>query len=163
MKRTTHMLSGVAIGALVASLLGEEPLGLMLLGGLFGTVPDLDMVVARMGLDVHRSPASHSLLAAVLLSVGWAVALASAGDVLDEAGAGIPLWPSAAVVLLSVFLHAAEDSVTRAGCRLLFPLSRRVFRGPVRYDDVVANASLSALALLVLLISLTNDLSKLLP
>ncbi len=163
MKRATHMLTGAAMGAFVASLMGEDPVGLMVLGGVFGTVPDLDVMVARLGFDVHRSPASHSLMASVILAAGWAIALTAVGDTLDELGGWFQLWPSTIVVLSSTFLHAVEDSMTRAGCKLMYPLSRKILRGPVRYDDVAANAALSAIALLLMLVSLANDLSPLLP
>jgi membrane-bound metal-dependent hydrolase YbcI (DUF457 family) len=51
-------------------------------------------------------------------------------------------------------LHAAEDSLTLAGCALFYPLSRRRWSGPVRYDDVVANALLSSAAALVIIAGL---------
>ncbi|MCJ7606658.1 MAG: metal-dependent hydrolase [Thermoplasmata archaeon] len=160
MKRTTHLLSGMAIGALTASLLGEQPLFLLLLGGAVGTAPDLDIVLARAGLRVHRCVVSHSLLAAALFSAAWLAMLSAISEFWGSLAPSVPLWPSVAVVFLSAFMHAAEDSMTRAGCKLFYPFSRRVFRGPIRYDDLVTNASVSAVALLVVLVSLANDLSQ---
>ncbi len=74
-----------------------------------------------------------------------------------------PAGLSTCVVLLSVFLHALEDSWTLYGCKLLYPASRKVFNGPVRYDDLGANLMIALIALSVLAIASLSDLSALLP
>ena len=143
-KRTTHLLTGIAIGAAASFALGGG-LPLVIIGGIAALLPDLDVLLVPIFRNAHRSPWSHSIGAAFFSSMIWLVAFAV---VLPEIGLrSMELFfatTSAAVVFLGVFAHAAEDAMTRSGCQLMFPLFRRRFRGPFAHDDVVANALLSA-------------------
>jgi len=150
MKRVTHMALGAAAGVLVSFAAGQPPLFLAVVGGLFGVVPDLDLLFSGLGKNVHRSPATHSLLASVLFACAWAIAVFSENRLFGtEHLDAVPLWISSLAVFVSAFLHAASDSATIHGCILMFPLTRRRFRGPVRYDDVAANSLLLVLSVAV--------------
>lgn len=154
MKRTTHLVTGVAVGAVVASFVGGDRLLFMALGGAFGVLPDLDLLFSWADRRVHRSAASHSLLASSLMAGAWALCLWAAPVVSGlEALSSWPLASTAAVAFLASFLHSAEDSFTVYGCRLLFPLSSHKFKGPVRYDDVPANAAMTLIAVFVIALS----------
>lgn len=158
-KRTTHLVTGLAAGALVASLVGGDHVVHMAVGALFGVLPDLDLLFSGLGRRVHRSAASHSLLASALMTAAWAALLvfSSGSTWLDPIGTW-PVVSTSAVAFLASFLHTAEDSMTLYGCKLLFPLSGRTFRGPVRYDDVAANSVLLVSALVVIAVSVQFDL-----
>lgn len=160
-KRSTHLVSGIAAGAVIGSFVGGDIVLHMAVGAAFGVLPDLDLLFSGFGRRVHRSPASHSLLASALMAGAWALSLAVAPGIsgLDHLSSW-PISSTAAVAFLASLLHAAEDSMTLYGCKLLFPLSSRTFRGPVRYDDLAANLGLVVLALFVIVISLQLDLSR---
>jgi len=152
------MAMGAAAGALISFAADQPTLFLAVVGGLFGVVPDLDLLFSGLGKNVHRSPATHSLLASVLLTCTWAVAVFSESSLfgtehLDAA----PLWISSLAVFVSAFLHAASDSATVHGCILMFPLTRRRYRGPVRYDDVVANSLLLLLSAVAVTVTFGLD------
>jgi len=141
----------MAAGAAVSALAGAGHLELVLVGGLFGMLPDLDVVLTPLHAQAHRSVGSHSLLAAVCMAATWyvvALMVLSKFDLFDGQDFVVA---SSVAAFAAAFLHAAEDSLTKQGCRLLFPLSRRRLRGPVRYDDPVTNAALSVLALAAIL------------
>ena len=73
----------------------------------------------------------------------------------------IPLLPSTVVVFMASFVHTLEDSLTFQGCKLFYPLSRRRYKGVVRFDDVVVNAILIVIGIGVTLIFLQMDLYSL--
>lgn len=158
MKRVTHVALGAAAGALISSVAGQPPLFLAVVGGLFGVAPDLDLFLSGLGKNVHRSPATHSLLASVLFACAWAMAVFSENSLFgtDHLDA-VPLWISSLAVFASAFLHAASDSTTVQGCILMFPLARRRYRGPLRYDDIVANSLLLVLSAAVIAVSFGFD------
>ncbi len=141
----------MAVGAIVSFLAGTGYLEMILVGGLFGVLPDFDVALTPLWTRAHRSVASHSLMAAVCAAAAWYVIVAVVLSEFDFFEDQDSVMASSVTVLLATFLHAAEDSLTKQGCRLLFPLSRRRFRGPVRYDDLATNASLSVLALAAIL------------
>lgn len=135
----------------MSCLTGEDTVTLVAVGCVAGVAPDYDLLLARITQRVHRSVASHSLLAAVALSCCWAAILLILryeylSSVLDMRY----ISSSALVVFMSAFMHAAEDSLTMAGCILFYPISKRRWTGPVRYDDFAANAILSAVAVLAI-------------
>ena len=137
----------------MSSLTGADPYALMVIGAFFSIVPDFDILLSGLSRRVHRSPATHSLLAAVLLAVAWWMVTTNVALL-----SSVPSVPSASVVFLSVFLHAVEDAATFQGCRFLYPVSRRLYKGVVRYDDRAANAVLIVLAAAVTLVALRADL-----
>jgi membrane-bound metal-dependent hydrolase YbcI (DUF457 family) len=154
-KRTTHLLSGAAVGAAVSVAVPCDPYLLIAVGALFGIAPDFDLLLSPLFRGAHRSAGSHSLLASFVASASWAVVLVFVAPALDPSLAADEntLASTTAVVFLSMFVHAAEDSLSIGGCRLFYPLSKRRFRGPVRYDDIATNSVLMAIAVAVILAS----------
>lgn len=150
-KRTTHLLSGMAAGAAVSALVGFGHLELILVGGLFGVLPDFDVILTPLWPRAHRSAGSHSLLAAVCMAATWYVVALTMLSPFGLFEGQDFVVASSVTAFAAAFLHAAEDSLTKQGCRLFFPLSRRRLRGPVRHDDPVTNAALSVLALAAIL------------
>jgi membrane-bound metal-dependent hydrolase YbcI (DUF457 family) len=159
MKRATHVMSGAAAGIAISAVTGEDVLTLCAIGAVAGIAPDFDLALAVFSRRVHRSPASHSLLAAAIMALAWLSVLSL---LMRWAGSGHIdsgyVLASTLAVFVSAFVHAAEDSLTLAGCALFYPLSRRRWSGPVRYDDIVANVVLSAAAALVILAGLGSGL-----
>jgi len=154
LKRTTHLLTGVAIGSLVSLLFRQDTISLMAIGAAFGVLPDIDILLSGFGKRIHRSPATHSLLASSIMALVWLLLVVPMGQVLNpNPFSGVPLLPSTAIAFLASFLHSAEDSLSVYGCRLFYPVSRRVFRGPVRYDDWAANGVLSFVAVAAIVAS----------
>lgn len=136
---------------------GEGFVELVMVGGFFGILPDFDLMLSPLWRGAHRSVASHSLLASFLAAGGWFVVLRLVIEpwgLMDATGL---LLPSILVAFSASFAHAAEDSLTRQGCVLLYPLSRRRLRGPVRYDDVATNTLISLCAVLALLLSASTS------
>ncbi|MCJ7562536.1 MAG: metal-dependent hydrolase [Thermoplasmata archaeon] len=162
MKRFTHLISGIAVGSATASLSGGEPISLIVLGGFFGIFPDFVLIFSGLSRRVHRSAASHSLLASVLFALAWAVLLISVSGTSQMSWLDtIPLLPSTVVVFMASFVHTLEDSLTFQGCKLFYPLSRRRYKGVVRFDDVVVNAILIVIGIGVTLFFLQMDLYSL--
>ncbi len=153
MKRTTHALTGMAIGAALSEATGGNWLQLVPIGAAAGLIPDIDVLLAPLSKKAHRSIWTHSLFASVLLSGIWCVVLLTALP-----GIGLPFdnngvaAASIATVFFASFAHAGEDSITIQGCRLLYPITRRRFAGPFRYDDIVANSLISIASMVVLLV-----------
>jgi membrane-bound metal-dependent hydrolase YbcI (DUF457 family) len=152
MKRTTHALTGMAIGAVLSEVSGSDWLQLVAIGAAAGLIPDIDVLLAPLSRRAHRSIWTHSLFASVLLSGIWFAVVLTAlrGTGLPFAGDGAAT-ASIATVFFASFAHAGEDSATIQGCRLLYPLTRRRFSGPFRYDDIVTNWLISIASLAVLL------------
>lgn len=162
MRWSTHALIGAAVGSVLGSASGSDIVKFMVIGSLFGVLPDIDIVLSGLSRDAHRSPATHSIFGAIMLTVVWVVFYLGAQAIGGpESTIGVPLIVSSATVFLSAFLHAVADTISVSGCRALYPLSSRRFRGPVRYDDWAANAALSMIAAGVVLVSLASDLSGL--
>jgi membrane-bound metal-dependent hydrolase YbcI (DUF457 family) len=162
MRRTTHLLSGIAVGALVTSFLGRESYDLLVIGAAFGVFPDFDIIFSGLSRKMHRSPATHSILASCVMAIAWTVLLMSADSLwvlnaLDD----VSVLASSVTVFAASFVHAVEDSLTLQGCRTLFPLSGRVYKGPVRYDDLATNAALGVIAIVLIVVSFQIDLSSL--
>ncbi|MGQ9588562.1 MAG: metal-dependent hydrolase [Thermoplasmata archaeon] len=161
MRQVTHILTGAAVGALFASLFDFGALDFMILGGVFGTAPDLDVLFSGFGRRVHRSAATHSIVASVGFAIAWiAILIATNKLVAFSPLDSFELAQSSLVVFLSTFLHAAEDSVTVYGCRILYPISMKVYRGVVKYDDWAANTALFIIGAAVILLCLEIDLSS---
>ena len=157
MKRITHLLTGMAVGAAASRLL-DGGLELVLLGALAGVLPDLDVLLKPLHPEVHRSAWSHSIGASMAASAALLLFMTVLSPVLLDWDIGeTESLACAGVVFLSMFMHSAGDSFTRSGCRLLYPFSKRRFSGPFRYDDVVANATLSLAAMAAIAILLLAE------
>jgi membrane-bound metal-dependent hydrolase YbcI (DUF457 family) len=144
----THLLTGIAIGSLMSMLSPQAALSLMAIGAAFGVLPDIDILFSGLGKRVHRSPATHSILASSIMALIWLLLVVPAAQILDPNPlSGVPLLPSTAVAFAASFLHSAEDSLSVYGCRLFYPLSRRIIRGQVKYNDWATNGLLSFVAI----------------
>ena len=150
-KRTAHLLSGMAVGACVSFALGYGFFELVLIGGVFGIAPDFDLALALVWRNAHRSAGSHSLLASGGAAVAWYAALRITDGSIQLLEGEALILASAGVVFLAAFIHALEDSLTVKGCRLLYPFSKKRWRGPVRYDDIPSNLIISMLSVIVIL------------
>ena len=149
------MLSGAAVGAVVSVVAPCDAYVLMAIGAFFGILPDFDLMLAPLYRGAHRSVGSHSLMASAAAAACWATLLVFVAPAMDHSLTADrdTALSTTTVVFLSMFAHAAEDSLSVGGCRLFYPFSRRRFRGPVRYDDVVANSILIVVAVVVILAS----------
>ena len=143
----------MAVGALASSVLGDAQLPLFAIGAFFGILPDFDLVLSPIWPRAHRSAGSHSLIAAAAIAAAWYAALVFVLEPYGVLVLGSAAEASAAVAFGAAFLHAAEDSLTHQGCRLMYPLSRRRWRGPVRYDDIASNAILSLASITIIWLS----------
>ncbi|UCE91753.1 MAG: metal-dependent hydrolase [Methanobacteriota archaeon] len=153
MKRITHALSGAAVGASVSLVTGEHTLSLAAIGAVAGVVPDVDAAIPLLSRRIHRSAATHSVLAAAMLALAWVVVLSGLSHLVPQVQPETEyVLSSGLAVFASAFVHAVEDSLTVAGSRLFYPFSRRRWRGPVKYDDPIANAALSAAAAVALVL-----------
>ncbi len=167
MKRFTHMVVGVAVGMALGHVFSSVfhfcpvgPCDAVYLGGVlgafFGVLPDADVIFHGAGPLRHRGVWSHSLLSSTVLSL-----LAGSGVFAVE-NMGVynfePAWWWSffvgSVAFFASFFHTWADSLTRGGAYLLFPLSRRKFRGRWRYDSFIPNTGLVVAGALVIGFSL---------
>lgn len=160
MRWSTHALIGAAAGSVISSASGSDVATLVVLGGAFGILPDIDMLFSGLSRAAHRSPVTHSVLGAALFVMAW-VLLCLLTERIGGIGqmTEVPLAASSATVFSSVFLHAAADTASVSGCRALYPFSSKRFRGPVRYDDWAANTAMMVVALGIVLAAAAVDLS----
>ncbi|MCD6461382.1 MAG: metal-dependent hydrolase [Thermoplasmata archaeon] len=156
LKMYTHALVGSSASVVLVALVGSHPAASIYLqtrgvgvleaaavGAFFGVLPDMDIILHGAGAMRHRGPLSHSLLASILISLAALI-------LLPFVPRGLPVHPGSwipAVAFLASFLHSAVDSLTPSGTLLFYPLSRKRFRGGVRYDSIWANVLISAVAL----------------
>ena len=134
MKWSTHFITGMTVGLLFARFLGGEYALYGLIGGLFGVLPDGDIILDKLYLAEHRGVYSHSLGASIVMGI---IAGLSA-YFLFSMGA----QESAIIGLLSfsaAFSHVILDSMTYSGVRMLWPITSRKYNGWVRYDSIPAN------------------------
>lgn len=118
MDSLTQFLLGASVsGALLGPRLGAKAL---LIGGVVGTLPDLDSFVpmgnAIDDMTHHRGP-SHSVLVQTAFApvIAWAI-----GRVVPAAGERP--WRLLATVWLCLVTHAILDSLTTYGTQILWPL-----------------------------------------
>ncbi|HDP96791.1 MAG TPA: metal-dependent hydrolase [Euryarchaeota archaeon] len=158
MKTKTHFLLGAGISwisgaqitheAAMASLLG-------ILGGVSAVIPDMDLIFAAADEKAHRSQFSHSLGSSLVIAAAMMIPCVL---IVRYTGFVLSNWwiaPIFASLFLSTFSHPATDSLTRAGTRLLWPISNRRFRGDFKYNDIVANSALSVLGLILIVAAVT--------
>ena len=145
MKYSTHFIVGLTTGLLFARYLGGGYLLMGLAGALFGVLPDSDIILSKLYIAEHRGAYSHSLGSSLIL--GAAAGLSA----YYLFGLGLHLSLLMAVLAaLSSFLHVLADSMTYSGTYMLWPLSRRRYRGWVRYDSITANIGIISLCILSL-------------
>ncbi|WP_440059551.1 metal-dependent hydrolase [Thermogladius sp. 4427co] len=115
MKRFTHVFIGVSIGMFISRMANIDPSLTIILGGVGGLFPDLDL---RMG---HRV-LLHNLTAAFIATVGLAIAVSRTGlqpvDVLIYSSSFLAGWVS----------HLATDTLTFKGVAWFYPFNKRMYR-----------------------------------
>lgn len=155
----THLFLGVGLSAFLSSMLitnfRELPL-FVLLGSISAILPDMDMFLAFLNKDTHRSVLSHSIGSSLLIGV---LVLLS---VLFLEVFNRPVVPSSAVVPLFIvcaagaFSHVASDALTTRGVILFWPFSKRRFAAGVKYDDFLPNAFFTGLGFSLLALGVYN-------
>ncbi|MDH4123332.1 MAG: metal-dependent hydrolase [Thermoplasmata archaeon] len=157
MKLRTHLAIGAGVSSLLASFLisnMDSFTALVFFAAVASLLPDIDSLFSPLFQNAHRSPLSHSLVGSVLLS-----SLIVAATIVIEQIAQVSLTGTDYLVILSVCLascisHPLLDSLTIKGVVLLWPFSRRRYRGSVRYDNVIVNSFLVFLGLALFTIAL---------
>lgn len=119
------------MGAIVSVIVSENTLLFAALGSVLGALPDIDIHFEKAGLAKHRGVWSHSLLSSILL----AVTFVGAWHVFPD---HIPFW-AWAVAFSATWIHTAADSLTVSGTYMFYPLSKKRFYGPARYNSILAN------------------------
>lgn len=128
MDTVTQVLLGATIGA--AAFQHRLGRAAIVIGGIGGLVPDLDLVSSLGGpwsSLVHHRGATHSLLFAPLMA--WPFAWASHRVVSrrDGPGRGVPLTTHAHLWFWALFTHPLLDLFTTYGTQLLWPISNHRF------------------------------------
>lgn len=160
MKRRTHialgMLSaGITILILIAiGIKTELPLGdLIILGAIFGILPDLDIFIKK-----HRNGFTHSIFTSILVfSSILILSIVEHGGIFSN----FFTWDSALVASIAVFSHTLADSLTSWGVPLYYPFGKRkhvhfpLIGGRLRYDNSFANMAIeiSSIFLLILIVA----------
>lgn len=121
------------------------------LGGISAVIPDLDVIFALTEEKAHRSPLSHSFGSSLVITAAMMIVCVAVAESSEFIFADWMLAPIFAALFLSAFSHPATDSLTRAGTSLLWPISSRRYRGTLKYNDLVANSSLSILGLVLMI------------
>lgn len=160
MKRRTHIALGMlSVGIVIIFLIGigvrtELPIGdLMLVGGIFGILPDIDVFIKK-----HRNGFTHSLFSSILV---FLLILFLSILKLEGIFSNFFTWDCALVASLAVFSHTLADSLTTWGVPLYYPFSKRkhvhfpLIGGRLRYDNAFANKAIeiSSISLLVIVVA----------
>lgn len=123
MDSITQFTLGAAVGeAVLGRKLGNKA---VLIGGIFGTIPDLDVLLTPfysdvMGLVIHRGY-SHSIMFAVLFGLLSAWLLKKVVDLVQ--GPEISFSKYYLFTFLALFTHSLLDSFTTYGTQLFLPFS----------------------------------------
>jgi membrane-bound metal-dependent hydrolase YbcI (DUF457 family) len=123
MDSLTQFVLGAAVGHLILSRhigVGKA----MLIGGLSGTIPDLDMIPLSFTdmvtqLDLHRS-LSHSILFCLIAPLGFT----KIAQIFTQRK--ISFWRWYALWFLGFFTHILIDACTTWGTQIFWPLPYRV-------------------------------------
>ncbi len=150
MKRDTHIAFSVGLVLLFGGLINADSTAL----GVAVAVTVLvnvfvDMVGhERRGGYVTRSAWSHSIAFVSIVSLALTALLCYA--------LGLGGWQPYMLSLLGGLSHLVLDALTPAGVAPFWPFSSRRLRGPIRYDDRVANVSLQLLGVLMVIAGLLH-------
>lgn len=157
MRLRTHLLFGAGISALLGVLfLGNDTLLpiFVLLGSLSAVIPDMDVIVSVACSRLHRTAATHSMGASLMIALVMTLML-TAFEMLGFFEMSSVQCASAFTICFSAaFTHTSLDSLTVSGTTLFWPFSGRRYRGSFRYDSFSLNASISFLGLAMLAIAL---------
>lgn len=161
MKRRTHIALGmVSTGVILLILIAigarpEMPIGdLIILGGIFGILPDIDLFIRK-----HRNKFTHSILASIIIFLIFFLLSIIKPDILIS---NFFTWDSALVAAAAVLSHNLADSLTSWGVPLYYPISKRqhvhfpIIGGRLRYDNLFANSIIEISAIVILFILLTS-------
>jgi len=143
-KYHTHLIIGATAGILIASYTGQSILLYAIIGGVAGVLPDIDIYADKAHIAAHRGAWSHSLLASVIAAILTFIPLYYLRFPTYSC-----LWTSF-TVFSAFFLHAIADTMTYSGTYLLYPLSKRRYRGFVRYDNIFINGFLIIVCIVLL-------------
>ena len=153
------MLSaGIVIFFLIAmGVKTELPLGdLMLIGGIFGILPDIDIFIKK-----HRNGFTHSLFTSILV---FLTIIFLSIIKYDTIFSNFFTWDCALVASIAVFSHNLSDSLTAWGVPLYYPFSKRkhvhflFIGGRLRYDNACANKAIEISSISLLIIVVTSGL-----
>ena len=143
MKYHTHLIIGATAGIIIASHTGQSMPLFAIIGGIAGVLPDMDIYADKIHVAAHRGAWSHSLMASILAAIISFAPLYYMGYGMFSAYVTI-------TVFSAFFLHAIADTMTYSGTYLLYPLSKRRYRGFVRYDNIFMNSFLIIICILFL-------------
>ncbi|RLG47299.1 MAG: hypothetical protein DRO06_03055, partial [Thermoproteota archaeon] len=113
MRKTTHVLLGLALADLVLTALGVEVgerHALLALSAVASMVPDLDLALRSLPLVEHRKT-FHNVWTLAVVTAVYAYLLG---------------WEAAAAASAAFLSHLASDSLTKVGVWWLHPLGGRV-------------------------------------
>ncbi len=145
MKYHTHLIIGATAGVIIAYHTGQFIPLFAIIGGVAGVMPDMDIYADKLHVAAHRGAWSHSLMASVIAAI-----LSFAP--LYYFGYGMFSVYVSLTVFAGFFLHALADTLTYSGTYLLYPLSKRRYKGFVRYDSIAMNYFLILLCVAVLVL-----------
>ncbi|KYC45618.1 MAG: inner membrane protein [Candidatus Methanofastidiosum methylothiophilum] len=163
MRRRTHLALGILSAGLITIFLitfGLKPeLGLgdlMLVGGLFGILPDSDVIFRK-----HRNGLSHSIFTSFLILL---VILSLSIIKNEEIISSFFTWDSALVASVAVLSHTLADSLTSSGVPLYYPFGKRkhvhfpLIGGRLSYDNSFANKAIEIGSISLLIFAFTGGL-----
>ena len=145
MKWTTHLIVGATAGLIIAKYTGIDYVLMASAGAFFGVLPDGDIIISTLGLGEHRGAYSHSLGSSVIMGI---IAVLGA-HYLFYYPFKLSLYLGF-VAFSASFLHDLTDALTYSGVKLFWPLSKRRYRGFVRYNSIVANMAIIIICLAAL-------------
>jgi membrane-bound metal-dependent hydrolase YbcI (DUF457 family) len=139
---STHFIVGATAGLIIAKYTGTDYILMGSAGALFGVLPDADIILDTLGIADHRGAYSHSLGSSIFLGI--------AASIIAYYMFAFTLKGSIIMGFLafsSSFLHTLTDTLTYSGTKLLWPFSRKKYRGFVRYNDIGMNALIITLCI----------------
>jgi len=162
LRPSSHLLVGAAVGALLGSATGANPLELLIIGSIAGMMPDLDAFTSLLGRRPHRTPVMHSILGSCVITLSWAVLYSLVRLSEPNPFETVPALGSVFVVFLASFLHSALDALTTEGCFLWYPLSSKSLKGHVENSDAHYNLAVVLVSVCVTLFALIVQIHELL-
>lgn len=145
MKWSTHFIAGASAGLIIARYTGMDYLLMGLAGALFGVLPDADIIPSAIGLGEHRGAYSHSLGSSIILAIITSFIVYLFFDFSPEESFYLGI-----VAFSASFLHTLLDTLTYSGTKALWPLSKKKYRGFIRYNNIPANLLIILLCLIAL-------------
>ena len=147
MKRVTHIIAGLCLATAVA-LCMDPSIPRAIAAGFLGSL--VNYIIDAIGhRGPRRTPATHSILGASLLSLALLSPLIALYIIFSIPALSLGLVLGVWVAALS---HILFDSLTASGTYPLYPWIRKRFRlARARYDDPVANVLVAGASILTLI------------